>query len=177
MAALFFHSTPWLGPSWDSVQLTMIETKDAAETQLARNFEPFADIQISSRQESHLESPMRGSGNIKENFFPFRLGVFLLELAFETPLKELRTPCDLVNGQEHNHIDYYTAINRQPEVAGRMNSIEYARMVKQCLKGNFPCGNSSLAETPLQLDVYRDVVSKLGKLEKRLRPDWIVQQA
>lgn len=44
-----------------------------------------------------------------QNPLLFDLGVMLLELAFQVPLRQLQKPIDLENGQEDMHTEFFTA--------------------------------------------------------------------
>lgn len=132
--------------------------------------EPYLDVAVTASDVNPGRMLLESSDpQIIENSFLFRLGVLLLELAFEKPLQELRNSDDERDGPAI--ADFNTAMRTRTEVASIFGQ-PYAKIVGQCLKCNFSSGHSDLHEQELQNDVHRDVVCRLGELERKLQEVW-----
>jgi hypothetical protein len=167
-AMLSFHSTSWLSPRWSSHQIRLLHSKSAANNNSPEEQEPYLDVTVgASGVAIDSVAPAFNDARVVDNSFLFRLGVILLELAFEQPLHHMRIDADTEDGL---HLaDFYTATRARHSVAGVLGQ-SYARIVDQCLKCNFRSGMSDLRESKLQQDVYEDIVCKLDSLEQKLQP-------
>jgi hypothetical protein len=138
---------------------------------LVRNFEPCFDIIVPSEPGEGVPLVGNGGENTINNHFLFRLGVFLLEMALGQPLAQLPKPPGLVDGMSRDQIDYFTAVHNQPMTGKAMGPV-YSTIVKQCLKCNFSCQLTDLSENLLQVEIYKDVICKLGTLKNISRSMW-----
>ena len=171
IATLFFHSTPWLRSTWDIGQLFLVESARLAHDEPIRNFEPCFDVIVPSEPGESVALVGNSSGNTIDNHFLFRLGVFLLEMALGQPLAQLPKPPGVEDGMSRDLIDYFTAVYYQPMTSKAMGPV-YSTIVKQCLKCNFSCQLTDLSENLLQVDIYKDVICKLGALKNISRSIW-----
>lgn len=170
-AMLNFHSTSWLlSPLWSSQHIRLLHSKVSTSGNVSEEQELYLDVAIeTSGPGTSGRSLETGDPRVIENSFLYRLGVMLLEIAFEQPLRDMRTVEDEKDGAAV--ADFYTATRTRNKVAGVLGH-SYAKLVGQCLKCNFPSGVSDLHEFDLQEDVYRDIVCKLGSLEQKLQSVW-----
>lgn len=169
-AMLNFHSTSWLSPLWSSEHVRLLHSKVSASGNVSDEQEPYLDVAIeTSGPGTSARSLEADDPRVIENSFLYRLGVMLLEIAFEQPLRDMRTVEDEKDGAAV--ADFYTATRTRNNVAGVLGH-SYAKLVGQCLKCNFPSGVSDLHAFALQEDVYRDIVCKLGSLEQKLQSVW-----
>jgi hypothetical protein len=169
-AMLNFHSTSWLSPLWSSQHIQLLHSKIPTSGNVPTEKEPYLDVAITASGPGASGRSLEASDpKVIENSFLYRLGVILLELAFEQPLRDMRINEDEMDGAAI--ADFYTATRTRNNVAGVLGH-SYAKIVGQCLKCNFQSGVSDLHELDLQEDVYRDVVCKLGSLEQKLQGVW-----
>ncbi|ERF75620.1 hypothetical protein EPUS_04600 [Endocarpon pusillum Z07020] len=163
---LFFHSTPWLKDTWcsDDVFFQGIDFK--MPQYLPDLNEPYVDVAL---KDAHAPVPRTSTlqrGNFAPNPFLFGLGVMLLEVSFEAPLRSLQQPVDIHTGQEDRNTEFFRA-KRVSKSASRPLGDRYTKIVRKCLSCDFGEGDD-LNEIPLQEAVNCSVVHELDLLEKKL---------
>ena len=169
-AMLNFHSTSWLSPLWSSQQIRLLHSEVSAGGNVFEEQEPYLDVAITASGPGASSRSLEADDpRVIENSFLYRLGVILLELAYEQPLRDMRINEDGNDGAAV--AEFYTATRTRNNVAGILGH-SYAKIVGQCLKCNFRSGVSDLHESDLQEDVYRDIICKLGSLEQKLQDVW-----
>ncbi|KAL9596786.1 MAG: hypothetical protein Q9179_004497 [Wetmoreana sp. 5 TL-2023] len=164
-AVLRYHSTPWLDREWSSRDIVFFGTGDVLEYPLSAPFlrsrvvtkTELANQQIIAQETADfivsppLHSPIR-------NQTLFRLGVILIELAYNCPLQDLTKPED---NQGDPHTLYWSA-TRLAEGLGRKLGPLYAGAAKICLYGGF--GESTdLNDAEVQTQFFDEVVGKLAR--------------
>lgn len=171
MAALQYHTTPWL-ESWDSDHVLIDnrsflhrDSNDASNnrstTQLS---DSYLEVSIDNPDAPQRTPVTDRSRTLIRNWIIFSLGVMLLELAYQRPLRDLQEPGDVDQHNEHN-TDYYTAdrLHRRMAADTGMGSV-YAEVVRKCIQCDFGHG-SDLTATKLQEGYFEDVIQKLEGIE------------
>ena len=166
LAVLQFHSTPWLKREWQSQDIVFFGIQDFAEDPLRM---PYLKSRVLTRRNmtdqqviisttgrecsnvTHLRSPVR-------NQTLYSLGVMLIELAYDSPLQDLRKPED-DQGDPHT---LYWAATRLGDQVWRELGPKYADAVKICLHGAFGA-SSELEDMRVQRAFFDEVVQKLEK--------------
>ena len=162
-AVMNFHATPWMQSFWSSDDI-ILYNRQQPRTMTA---EQCAFVDVCVRQASEVEAQQDGNPDVISPFVHntalFGLGVMLLELAFEKPLRSMRDDVDSVAGMPPAMTDLYTAFRLRKEIPTTLG-ITYTKVVEKCLRCDFGQG-SELNNPALQRAVQRDVVSALAKLE------------
>lgn len=168
-AVLQFHSTPWLKGSWRSEDVLFFGVEPGATepTQATKFTAPYIDVSVTAPNGSFSRPSTFPSRIFAPNPFLFGLGVMLLELAYETPIRNLMRPIDLDNGQEDQHTEFFVARRLSRSGSSQMG-LKYNEIARSCLHCDFGCGDD-LNDAKLQQEFYRKVVCELGALEKGFR--------
>lgn len=163
-AVLQFHATPLLKRTWRSEDVVFF----GQSTSPGSITSPHLNVQVGkpNTNNSFLELNASSSEDIGfiRNPYLFRLGVTLIELAYQAPLLSLREDKDLTNGQESKHTDFFIA-DRLSKSMGTSLGVNYANVVRKCLGCDFGEG-TDLNNTGLQAAFYKDVVCELERLER-----------
>ena len=169
LAVLQFHSTPWLKREWQSQDIVFFGIQDFAEDPLRmpylksrvltqRNTTDQQVVSSTTGREcsnvTHLRSPVR-------NQTLYSLGVMLIELAYDSPLQDLKKPED---DQGDPHTLYWAATRLGDRVWRELGPM-YADAVKICLHGTFGA-SSELEDMRVQKAFFDEVVQKLEKCAK-----------
>jgi hypothetical protein len=167
-AVLQFHTTSWLKGSWQS-QDVLFFNSDTQKTKEEPESLTSPYMNVSVRQP---DSPLSRPSNFPSRIFApnpllFGLGVILLELAFEAPLRNLQKSTDLEGCQDHRHTEFFTAKRLSHSVSPPLG-LRYNELVRKCLQCDFGRGED-LKRPELQEAFYRDVVCVLGDLENKVR--------
>lgn len=163
-AVLQFYSTPWLRNSWSSGDV-LFRLQSASPTgQIQDLKEPYLDVSI---WDSKFAPSSTTCYPFAPNDFLFGLGVMLLELAFQKPLRSMQQSCDVANSQDERHTLYFTA-KRMSRLVSRESGTRYGEIVRKCLACDFGRGDD-LSKPALQEGVYQEVVCELTALEELLR--------
>ena len=166
-AVLRFHSTPWLTQEWKSQDVVFLGVSDFAKGPLSS---PFLKARVSTSSASTIQrltttSSSREPEHVLRKRTPVRnqtlfgLGVMLIELAYDSPLQDLRIPED---DQADSHSMYWAA-TRLGEDLDKQLGPSYADAVTICLYGGFGA-SSDLDDPKVQESFYHEVVQKLKKL-------------
>lgn len=163
-AVLHFHTTAWLQETWNIKQILVSPTYskgDESDTDL----EAYVTSQIHGPHNSQPSPSLTPNPLVVRNGLLFRLGIMLLELAYQKSLSELTTPADEV-GVSPGDIPYCTA-NRLSGKVSALVGPRYAEVVRKCIHCDFGRG-FDLKQSKLQEAFYQTVVCELDKLEKML---------
>jgi hypothetical protein len=160
-AVLQFHTTPFLEGSWRSEDVIFFEANNGSKKP-SEPLEPYVNVNIGVQKGKKPMTPFNDI--INTNPYTFSLGVILLELAHQAPLRSFQEIVDLTDGQETQYTKYFIA-DRLSKTLSTELGVPYARMVRKCLKCDFGQGTSDLNETCLQEAFYKDVVCELNRLE------------
>ncbi|KAK5459817.1 hypothetical protein LTS15_003946 [Exophiala xenobiotica] len=114
-----------------------------------------------------VESANAAHDELVRNFEP----CFDITVPSEPAIGSTAKPPGLVDGMSRDQIDYFTAVHNQPMTGKAMGPV-YSTIVKQCLKCNFSCQLTDLSENLLQVEIYKDVICKLGTLKNISRSIW-----
>ena len=168
LAVLQFHSTPWLKREWQSQDVVFFGIQNFAEDPLRMPYlksrvltqrnttDQQVIISITGRDSSvtNLRSSVR-------NQTLYSLGVMLIELAYDSPLQDLKKPED---DQGDPHTLFWAATRLGDRVIRELGPI-YADAVKICLHGAFGA-SSELEDMRVQRAFFVEVVQKLEKCAK-----------
>jgi hypothetical protein len=165
-AVLQFHATPLLKRNWRSDDVVFFGESTAPGSITS----PHLNVQVgkASTNESILlksNAPSCEDIGFIRNPYLFGLGVTLIELAYQAPLRSLREDRDLTNGQENKHTEFFIA-DRLSKSMGTSLGVNYAKVVRKCLGCDFGEGTTDLNDPGLQAVFYKDVVCELERLER-----------
>ncbi|KAF7507807.1 hypothetical protein GJ744_010108 [Endocarpon pusillum] len=164
-AVLQFYATPWLTNSICSENVLLSGPDDTAN--LAHNRrEPYVNVLIKKLHGSLTKRASFPSRTVIRNRLLFSLGVMLLELAYQSPLKTLQQPSDN-DDHESQNTDYYTADRVRHDAASILGP-RYAEVIRKCIQCDFGHGDD-LGTTKLQEGFYQDVICELEELEERFK--------
>jgi hypothetical protein len=166
-AVLHFYSTPWLRNSWSSSDVLFQIHSASNKSQIDSLKEPFVDVSVGDSNFVQNAGHPPTCYPFAPNDFLFGLGVMLLELAFQQPLRYMRQPCDVANSEDERHILFFTA-KRMSRLVSTKSGTRYGEIVRKCLACDFGRGDD-LSKPALQEGVYREVICELTELEELLR--------
>jgi hypothetical protein len=164
-AVLQFHGTPLMKDSWQSKDVVFFDSSEDFKQQSNALHSPHLNVHVQKSQQSSLISDTCSPSNqgLIRNSYLFNLGVVLLELAYQAPLRSLQEASDLKDGFDRKHIEFFAA-NRLSNNMKPVLGLTYANIVKKCLACDFGHGDD-LNDSMLQAVFYRDVVCELERLE------------
>lgn len=163
-AVLHYHATAWLQDDWDSHRILLSSSRPADDESDAL-LEAYVTSRIHGPHKDQSSPTLKPNPLVVRNGLLFRLGVMLLELAYQKSVSELISPLDKV-GVSQNDVPYCTA-NR---LAGKVSAIvgpRYAEVVRKCIHCDFGYG-FDLGQLKLQEAFYQMVICELDKLESAL---------
>lgn len=165
-AVLRFHASPWLPENWRSENVRFYGV-DSSSPRLPSSLKaPFLNLNLfgpyDATQSASTNDPL---SPIRNNIL-FGLGLILLELAFESPLKELHNLQDKERGLEHAD---YLAARRLKTTIGTPLGSRYGRIAKRCLDCEFNVVEHDLRDPDLQAAFFKDVILELQALESKFR--------
>ncbi|CAI7672668.1 unnamed protein product [Penicillium pancosmium] len=163
-AVLYYHATPWLNKPWHSDDVQFFAGQEETTLQCAQNALPYITTSIQAFDITNSPSQSLDYHHIIRNPVLFGLGVMLLELAYQAPLRSLQEPIDLEKGGTQGFADYFTA-HRLVENSYRKVSTSFKIIIKKCLHCDFG-HDSDFASPALQEAFYYDVIKILENLEK-----------
>lgn len=163
-AVLYYHATPWLKKSWRSDDVQFFPDLERPLLQQGQHGFPYIKTSIHEAGPTKSSSQMPEYHHFIRNPVLFGLGIMLLELAYQAPLRELQQPTDLEKGGTQISADYFTA-HRLVEQSHRQVSRSFKIMIKKCLHCDFG-HDSDFASVDLQEAFHRDIVVGLENLEK-----------
>ncbi|KAI9783592.1 MAG: hypothetical protein M1816_001343 [Peltula sp. TS41687] len=168
-AVLKLHATPWLAKTWRSENVFFFDQEQDATKQYEHALTaPHLSVPVGLNQLTTAESNDNPNQQLLAyNPILFGLGVILLELGFETPMRSLQQPEDLAGGMETRLTEYFTA-SRLSKMLGSTLGSTYAGIVRKLLVCDFGHGDD-FNDPKLQAAFYSDVVCQLEKLEEGLR--------
>jgi hypothetical protein len=167
-AVLQFHATPWLNGSWRSQDVLFFDSNTPTDSKERPPLtSPYMNVSVKSPNGALSRAPTFPSRAFAPNPLIFGLGVMLLELAFEAPLRSMQQDSDLQGGQEDRHTEFFTA-KRLNRTASTPMGPRYSEIVRKCLQCDFGRGDD-LSKPELQEGFYREVVCELGKLEDKFK--------
>lgn len=168
-AVLQFRSTPWLANSWNSNEILVSTTEPSTttnDTTMTSFNEPFLSACIRNPYDTPVRSNTLPSRTLIRNQLLFRLGVMLLEIAFQKPLYEMKETTD-ADGQDDSNADFW-AVDRLRHQVSACLAPRYAEVVRKCIHCDFG-KDFDLTATKLQEAFYQDVVCELKRLEDLFR--------
>ena len=156
LGVLQYHATPWLGEAWRSKDVVFFGIRDLSQDPLQV---PYLNAQL---QSGSMSAPASTSAiSFAPNNLLYSLGIILIELGFDRPLKELQRPEDVKDGMPAEYVEFLTA-KRLGNCVGNKLGARYGRLVQKCLKCDFGLGGSyELSSPELQNAVFQDVVRQL----------------
>lgn len=167
-AVLQFHATPLLQGLWRSEDVIFFQDNKSDNTTSISS--PHLNVQVSSTKSSKAivldtNSLDNVTGHMIRNPYLFSLGVILIELAFQAPLRTLYKSGDLINGQSNTLSDFFVATRLSKTISSSLGPT-YGMVVRKCLGCDFGQGTSDLNDEKLQTAFYQDVVCELERLER-----------
>ena len=166
-AVLQFYSTPWLRNSWSSKDVFFRLQPVPAMGEIEDLKEPYVDVSVRNPMVASNGDQISTCYPFAQNDFLFGLGVMLLELAFQKPLRSMQQPGDVASSQDERHTLFFTA-KRMSRLVSAKSGTRYGEIVRKCLFCDFGRGDD-LSKPALQEGVYREVVCELTELEELLR--------
>jgi hypothetical protein len=166
-AVLQFYSTPWIRNSWSSSDVLFQLQSPPSLGQIEELKEPFVDVSVRDMTVATSGGQPTTCYPFAPNDFLFGLGVMLLELAFQKPLRSMQQPCDVASSQDERHTLFFTA-KRMSRLVSAKSGSRYGEIVRKCLACDFGRGDD-LSKPALQEGVYREVICELTELEELLR--------
>ena len=161
-AVLQFHTTPFLEESWRSEDVIFFEIGNGSQKPSELR-EPHLNVNVRAQKGKKSITP--STDLINTNPYTFGLGVVLLELAYQAPLRSFQESVDLTDDQETQYTNFFIADRLSKTLSSELG-VPYAKMVRKCLSCDFGQGTRDLNEDCLQEAFYRDVVSELDRLEQ-----------
>jgi hypothetical protein len=162
-AVLQFYSTPWLRNTWSSSDVLFQRHQPSTIGQIEDLKEPFVDVSVRELTTATSGTQPTPCYPFAPNDFLFGLGVMLLELAYQKPLKSMQKACDVANSLDERHTLFFTA-KRMSRLVSAKSGPRYGEIVRKCLACDFGRGDD-LSRPALQEGVYREVVCELMELE------------
>ena len=167
-AVLQFHATPLLKGFWhgdDVIFFRQGQLDDSASIS-----SPHLNVQVGSTTspkaiEQGNQDVENVVGHMIRNPYLFSLGVVLIELALQAPLRSLYKSSDMINGQCNALSDFLVASRLSETISSSLGPM-YGKIVRKCLNCDFGQGTSDLGNEKLKAAVYQDVVCELEKLER-----------
>lgn len=166
-AVLQFYATPWLRNTWSSSDVLFQLQHPSSMGQIEGLKEPFVDVSFRDSTIATNDTQPTTCYPFAPNDFLFGLGVMLLELAYQKPLRSMQQACDVANSQDERHTLFFTA-KRMSRLVSAKSGSRYGEIVRKCLACDFGRGDD-LSQPALQEGVYREVVCELTELEELLR--------
>jgi hypothetical protein len=152
-AILQFYFTPWLRNSWSSSDVLFQMQSPSSFGQIEELKEPFVDVSVRDLTVATSGGRPSACYPFAPNDFLFGLGVMLLELAFQKPLRSMQKSCDVSNSQDERHTLFFTA-KRMSRLVSAKSGSRYGEIVRKCLACDFGRGDD-LGKPALQEGVYR----------------------
>jgi hypothetical protein len=161
LAVLYFHETPVLKPSWNARDVAFFGLKESRDLSDSPELLPVPYL----RATIHTEKLRPASDKVLEtqvgssirNHYLFRLGILLLELAYQARLQSLRRGPGSPVQIEFEIADQYS------RKVGSIMGPRYARIVRRCLGCDFG-QDVDLAYPGLRGAVHKNVVMELEGL-------------
>lgn len=166
IAALQYHATPWL-ETWDGDHI-LFANRSSSPLRLALevgSFESYLSVSIQKPGENNGTPIASRSKTLIPNWTLFRLGVMLLELAYQRPLRDMREPDDHYPNERDT--DFFTARRLCHSVSKKMG-IRFAKVVRQCISCDFGYGED-FSEVDLQAAYNESVIEELDSIETGLK--------
>lgn len=166
-AVLRFRSTPWLNPQWQSQDVLFLNVQDVSLDRLRKPFLRSSVLTSQTPTPTQGESSfdrsavMQGKKPMRShirNQTLYNLGVMLIELAYDSPFKDLQIPDD----DQGDAFTCYWAAERLGESVRRVLGQKYAEAVSICLHCGFGASDD-LDDPELQNEYFTKVVQKLER--------------
>jgi hypothetical protein len=166
-AILQFHATPLLEETWQSDDIVFFNGDLHHRCRRPTLTDPHLSVRV-TRQTSCNSSQNTASPRDSRirNFYTYRLGIILIELACQAPLCKLRESEDLITSEDRNLTDFEMASLISETLCTDMG-IPFQRMVQKCLACDFGHGRD-LDDPSLQTAFHKEVVCELEKIEARV---------
>ncbi|KAL2071259.1 hypothetical protein VTL71DRAFT_12494 [Oculimacula yallundae] len=167
-AVLQFHATPLLKGYWHSDDVIFFRNGKPDDS--ASISSPHLNVQVGSTKSpksiaQDSQDVDNVTGHMIRNPYLFSLGVVLIELAFQAPLRSLYNTRELNTGQFSALSDFIVASRLSKTISSSLGPM-YGKVVRKCLGCDFGQGTTDLSDEKLQAAVYQDVVCELEKLER-----------
>lgn len=163
LAVLRFQSTPWVRETFNSKDIHFLESKASPKNQGYSLEDPFIRIQLSQTPSSQQLTANSDAYQLYRNELLFNLGVILLELGYDAPLRYLQNAEDIREGETKAswYTRFFTA-RRLGKGAPRELDARYGRLAKKCLDCDFGVGDD-LNSMELQTAIVIDIVNELDR--------------
>lgn len=166
VAALQYHSTPWLRTCWRSEDVYFFGDEVVASQEPPVLTPPHLNVRVRGPDGQLSRSSTFPPHTLARNPLLFSLGVILLEIAYSSPLESFQRPNDLNNGRRDLYTEFFVA--RRLASSGHSDlGVSYHKIVERLVECDFGCGND-LSDLQLQMALYNDVICPLERLEQKL---------
>ena len=168
-ATLNYFATPWMQSPWSSKDIIVYDpaVASALSPNKMQEAELFVNVSVRDLTLDNADRSVTFDPPFIHNATLFNLGVVLLELAHERPIKEMCIESDNVPGLPPAMADYFAAFRQTKEVISCLGP-KFSDIVRKCLYCDFGQG-WDLQNPSLQDAFHREVVSELDRLEMGLR--------
>lgn len=173
-ALLQFNATPWLTRTWRCqdilISKSLANVDDSNSTARKVNLASlYANVPVRAIDNSATLTANDLVNTFAPNAFLFSLGVIMLEIAFESPIRSMRKAVDVDQCLDDRYTDFFTArrLNDTSLVSTQMG-LRFSEVVRKCIHCDFGRGHD-LNKPELQEGVYREVVCELSALEAKFR--------
>jgi hypothetical protein len=167
-AVLNFHATPLLEENWASDEIVFFDLADdnIFESQALTP----AHLCVHIKQNGPTRIPPEDAKDKIKNIYIFRLGYFLIELAYQRPFLDLVKDQALIDSGDFKERKFQVA-KICCESMGRFLGKRYKDVAETCVTWNTN-GGAQLVKFESVVEFERDVVSVLERLEKDLASCW-----
>ena len=166
VAALQYHSTPWLRTCWRSEDVYFFGDEVVASQEPHVLTPPHLNVRVRGPDGQLSRSSSFPPHTLARNPLLFSLGVILLEIAYSSTLESFQRPNDLNNGRRDLYTEFFVA--RRLASSGHSDlGGSYHKIVERLVECDFGCGND-LSDLQLQMALYNDVICPLERLEQKL---------
>jgi hypothetical protein len=196
-AVLQFHETPILKESWRSEDVVFFGQNSVSILQAQHPDMKTPHLNVRVRTPPRKSNPIATNNTfLNTNPYTFGLGIILLELAYQTPFKDLRLldssnsispssslpssrPPFLIPSRTSSLTlpsspsyasttpnDDFSLADQLSLTLSSEMGVPYARMVRKCLACDFGQGTRDLGDEGLREAFYREVVCELERLER-----------
>ena len=166
VAALQYHSTPWLRTCWRSEDVYFFGDEVVASQEPPVLTPPHLNVRVRGPDGQLSRSSTFPPHTLARNPLLFSLGVILLEIAYSSTLESFQRPNDLNNGRRDLYTEFFVARRLASSGQSALGG-SYHKIVERLVECDFGCGND-LSDLQLQMALYNDVICPLERLEQKL---------
>jgi len=163
-AILQYHSTPWMDSEWRSTDVLFYGIQDLNKDSLDTPYLRACSMKAGSSPRATMVLSQHDYSVLAPNKLLYSLGIMLIELAFERPLKDMQESQEII-ASDSPSVSFHRTALRLADVVGKKVNVKYETVVKRCLRCNFDQDSSQLEldELGWQKAYHRTVVCELER--------------